>query len=554
MSRALAGAFLLLLGWSSVAEAQSVRLDQYRMAETPTDGFALSRPNDLGHLAFGARLDVDYALNPLVYQLVGSDSSTEVAPIVGHLLAAQIGASFGLWDRIVLFVGLPVNLVLDGELIGGQPRADGTSLGDLTFGARGRLFGEEDDAFALALQATGTAPTAQAARFQSRFAGEGGWTFSPEVLFEIRIAELVDITGNLGFILRDEQDFGSLRVEHEFTWAIGATLHAVPDLLDVSIESWGATALARNDGESQGQVTPIEGVIGATLFPVRGLRIGAAVGTGLQRGYGAGDFRAILSLGYATEGEVPPEDTDEDGITDDVDECVDEPEDVDSYQDEDGCPDADNDGDGIEDANDGCPNEPEDMDGLGDDDGCPELDFDQDGAADETDRCPTEPGIALAPRPECTGCPTCEGQPPEQPDPGPEPGPEPEPEPSYASVDGRVLFDINAWALRPSETRALQAALQYLQANPSATVVVEGHADVRGNEPDNVALSRRRARRVAAWLMRHGVARSQLEPVGCGETYPEGDPNTRLGRRQSRRVEFRSEVRAGCRGSRMPNR
>ena len=65
-------------------------------------------------------------------------------------------------------------------------------------------------------------------------------------------------------------------------------------------------------------------------------------------------------------------DTDGDGITDVNDACPGEPEDLDAFQDEDGCPEADNDGDGITDVDDACPNEPEVFNGLDDEDGCPD--------------------------------------------------------------------------------------------------------------------------------------------------------------------------------------
>ncbi|MCB9596130.1 MAG: OmpA family protein [Sandaracinaceae bacterium] len=523
---------LFALCVAAPASAQSVRLDQYRAAQTPTDGFSLSRPNAHGHLSFGVRLDVDYALNPLVYQLRASDSSTEISPIVEHLLAGQLGVSFSLFERIVLFVGLPVHLVMEGTQIDGQPRADGTSLGDLGFGVRGRLFGEEDDPFALALQVSGTAPTAQAARFQSRFAGEGDWTIHPELLFEIRIAEIVRITGNAGALVRREQDFGRLRVGHEFTWGGAFTVAVVPDTFELTIESWGASALDSRFGDAQ--VSPIELVGGLRVLPVEGMTIGAAAGTGVARGYGAGDFRAIFTLGYATPGERPVGDRDGDGLNDDVDQCPDEPEDADAFEDDDGCPDPDNDRDGILDGPDACPNEAEDMDGLGDEDGCPEEDFDQDGVPDVTDRCPTVPGMASAPRPECTGCPTCEEEPPppvyEPPPPRPEPAP---------PVGPRVLFDIGRHELRPSARASLQQLLEYFQAHPNTTVIVEGHADFRGNEPDNDILSRQRARRVVVWLFNHGIERSRMIGVGCGEAYP-AEPNaTRAGRQANRRVELR---------------
>lgn len=113
-------------------------------------------------------------------------------------------------------------------------------------------------------------------------------------------------------------------------------------------------------------------------------------------------------------------DKDGDGIPDDVDQCVDEPEDQDGFEDSDGCPDPDNDadtvldgddkcpvvagppsnqgcpmadrdGDGIGDTEDACPDIPEDLDGNEDEDGCPESDAsdrDGDGIEDSLDSCP----------------------------------------------------------------------------------------------------------------------------------------------------------------------
>lgn len=81
-------------------------------------------------------------------------------------------------------------------------------------------------------------------------------------------------------------------------------------------------------------------------------------------------------------------DTDNDGIPDKYDSCPGEPEDIDGYQDSDGCPDTDNDKDGITDINDKCPNLAEDIDGFEDSDGCPDNDNDKDGIFDSADKCP----------------------------------------------------------------------------------------------------------------------------------------------------------------------
>lgn len=65
-------------------------------------------------------------------------------------------------------------------------------------------------------------------------------------------------------------------------------------------------------------------------------------------------------------------DADADGLADSDDRCPEEPEDVDGYEDQDGCPDPDNDSDGIADPSDLCCFAAEDADGDQDADGCPD--------------------------------------------------------------------------------------------------------------------------------------------------------------------------------------
>jgi hypothetical protein len=103
--------------------------------------------------------------------------------------------------------------------------------------------------------------------------------------------------------------------------------------------------------------------------------------------------------------------SDGDNLPNGEDGCALDPEDLDGFEDGDGCPDADNDGDGICDpglsapsctgsdlgrtlwqnplaAPIDCRNMAEDYDGFHDDDGCPEPDNDYDTFPDHTDDCP----------------------------------------------------------------------------------------------------------------------------------------------------------------------
>jgi outer membrane protein OmpA-like peptidoglycan-associated protein len=67
---------------------------------------------------------------------------------------------------------------------------------------------------------------------------------------------------------------------------------------------------------------------------------------------------------------VPPADIDHDGLLDAVDACPAAAEDIDGFEDSDGCPEPDNDGDGIADLQDKCPLQAENINSFEDDDGC----------------------------------------------------------------------------------------------------------------------------------------------------------------------------------------
>jgi len=97
-------------------------------------------------------------------------------------------------------------------------------------------------------------------------------------------------------------------------------------------------------------------------------------------------------------------DSDKDKVSDNNDLCPNDPEDIDQFEDADGCPDPDNDGDGVLDEVDQCSDEMEDLDGFEDTDGCPDVDNDADGLSDEEDVCPDQAG------PDATGgCPDGDG-------------------------------------------------------------------------------------------------------------------------------------------------
>ncbi|MEZ4451320.1 MAG: OmpA family protein [Nannocystaceae bacterium] len=214
---------------------------------------------------------------------------------------------------------------------------------------------------------------------------------------------------------------------------------------------------------------------------------------------------------------APDPDRDRDGLPDPRDRCPDEPEDLDGFEDDDGCPDRDNDGDGILDAaawdperstwrNDDqrrigelvidCRDRPEDVDGVEDDDGCPEV-------------LPIVDCQIVLPEP--------------------------------------VHFKLTKWELRPESYTHLREAAETLRVYPELELEIGGHEDSKGSAKYGRSPTRKRAESVRLFLIHEGVAPERLRAIGYGEEKPIASNHTAEGRAQNRRIEL---VIVGCAGPR----
>ena len=108
-----------------------------------------------------------------------------------------------------------------------------------------------------------------------------------------------------------------------------------------------------------------------------------------------------------------------------------------------------------------------------------------------------------------------------------------------------VLFDFDKHDLKPSAATTLSKVAEVLKARTGSRVLIEGHADGKGNEAYNQALSERRAASVRDWLVKNGdQPRSRFATKGYGKARPVA-ANTRAdgsddpeGRKKNRRVEI----------------
>jgi len=534
---------VLALLFASPAAAQSLELEQYRAAPTARDGFPLSRPVGLGHLRPSAVLHLDYGLAPLVLETPRGVT----AELAAHQLTGQVGLALGLFDRFVAFARLPVVLLFEGESSGDFPRADGAGLGDVALGARARLYGEDDELFALALELEATVPTAAAAREQQELLGERSVTFTPRLLAELRPLAALSIQASLGARFREEAALPGLEVGHELTWGLGAGMWIVEDRLEARVETWGRTSFASFGAD---QLTPAEVFAGARVVPLDGLVIGLGAGLGIGRGYGTPAFRGALTVGWvgpaldgtasgAAGAHVDPvmrvRGSDPAGGSgrDEHPEEAGGPEREGAGREGAGEPtearaaarrygEIDRDGDRIPDALDRCPLDPEDFDEIQDEDGCPEEDADLDRFADPVDRCPLTAGTQT--NADCAGCPehACMAR-----------------SGGAIEISMRVEFETSSDVILPESEAVLRDVVSIVSTNPQIVRVrVEGHTDDVGEDADNMELSRRRARSVMRWMIEHGIEPARIEAWGCGERHAIASNRRASGRRANRRVVF----------------
>ncbi len=83
-----------------------------------------------------------------------------------------------------------------------------------------------------------------------------------------------------------------------------------------------------------------------------------------------------------------------------------------------------------------------------------------------------------------------------------------------------VYFDYDSSELNATNQQILDANLQYLQANSSLSIQVEGHCDERGTREYNYALGQRRADAVRNYLISRGIDASRLNAISYGEDRP----------------------------------
>ena len=380
----------------------------FHPAPGPEDFVSIESARPLHHLQVAAGLTLDYARDPLsilTYSSRTLDPYGTKVDVQRHALSGEVWAGLGLFEHFQVALALPMTLYEVGESFDGDvPAPDGVhvrppsgyALGDLRLYVKGLLYGKKRGV-QLAVSYWQGFPTGN----DDKLGGEPhsrGYSGEPRVIAEW-LGSRWSAALQVGFAWHARSTvYFSAGASQALTYGAGAGYDVVRGRLRLALELYGHHTF--DSAIDYTAKSPLELDVSARVFLGGGVSALAGVGGGVLDGAGAPKPRVFVGLSWVRV----RADRDGDGIPDALDRCPGVAEDLDGFEDEDGCPEYDNDHDSLGDGEDRCPNEAEDFDGWKDDDGCPDPDNDGDGILDPRDACPNdaEDGKPPAPR---DGCP-----------------------------------------------------------------------------------------------------------------------------------------------------
>jgi OOP family OmpA-OmpF porin len=384
-----------------VAHAQVVPSLELRNFYPPTDpegAFYLEPSSTAGAGQWNVGAWLSYGRSLVIIE---DADGNHLATPVAHQLSLDYLACVGLTDRLALGISLPTVLYQTGDdvsaLLGADPLPR-SAIGDAAFTAKATLLPlGEAGGYGLAALGRVTAPTGDRRSYLS----DGAATGELRLLVEANLVA-ASLRATAGFKARSyEREYVGEQFSHNLPWGLGVAF--LPRVLGIDnagrwqwlAEMHGAVAVTPKFGA--GAQSPMLASLG-TRYTMH--EVSAIAGLQLPIGDAVGipEVRVLLGVGWAPRFY----DADGDGIEDDEDECPDFAEDLDGFEDSDGCPDSDNDRDSVADNADQCQGQLEDQDGHQDEDGCPDPDNDGDGIEDRNDACPDQPGPEVSTK---RGCP-----------------------------------------------------------------------------------------------------------------------------------------------------
>ncbi len=560
-----------MLAPAAAGAQDAIPVQSFEPSPFKQDLFTAGKGYTLGQWNWDVGVMFDYQNDPLVLR----NATSVLKHIVEHQFTAHVFGAVGFTNWLDLGIVLPVILFQGGEASGDMVAPSAVGVGDLRIVPRFRLYRTANQIFAIGITPEFTAPTGHEI---DPYMGSASWTFNPWLNLSVDLKRF-GFALDFGYRVVKDSSYMDISIEDQIRIKFGFWAGLVPQKLDLIGEMNVATSIG---APFDLKATPIEllGGLRWHAHPCVDVNIGG--GASVTEGVGGPRYRLFAGVTYGCD--RCGTDMDGDGIMDCNDACANQAEDVDTFQDDDGCPEPDDDGDKVCDPwvvtsglavdfaevcgeSDECPRDW----GPAWNHGCPapKADVDGDGVCDSwvaernalesvagicrgTDRCPTEQGQEWnegcpAPDPDqdhdglcdpwvrdkgladhfagmCRGVDKCPDRAEDKDGDTDDDGcPE-----DKAKIEGRkivimepVYFDSNKATIQARSFPVLDAVARIMRENPQIRKLrIEAHTDTKGKPAPNMKLSIRRAESVMKWLTDHGIDKARLEFQGYGETRP----------------------------------
>ena len=101
-----------------------------------------------------------------------------------------------------------------------------------------------------------------------------------------------------------------------------------------------------------------------------------------------------------------------------------------------------------------------------------------------------------------------------------------------------VFFDFDKSLIRSDMKKSLAENVRWLKANPTASIIIEGHCDERGTVEYNQGLGQRRAASVKNYLVAAGISAKRIKVVSYGKERPFVTGHDKSAWKWNRRAHF----------------
>jgi outer membrane protein OmpA-like peptidoglycan-associated protein len=326
---------------TSTASAQSIAIDEFRPAIDSRGYLTLNASQVLDHM------DMSFGLGSLQWghRLLSLDAGATAYSVDNTISATLVGA-FGV------NAGIPLEIAasLPFTIMDGSPTVDGQGLGDFGLHAKTRL--ARVGRFGLGALASVYIPTSSS---RDPLLGEAAVTPQLVGIADVTLGRL-RLAINGGIRLRRTTTFmDTITTSTALPVGVAAAYGIVPEKIDLVAEVFGAVPLGETDGYQ-----PLEALGGVKVYLAKNSYLSLGAGRGLLPDRaGNPDFRGMIGIVFEpkpaqraaahvpddvvavappSDGDDEPRDSDNDGIFDKDDSCIEVMEDYDGVEDDDGCP------------------------------------------------------------------------------------------------------------------------------------------------------------------------------------------------------------------------